>query len=170
MIPFVTFADGAIERFAISAVGVGAVVAIDIAGDRVTGDAAENDAAHDRAAIAMTDRATDYTTRDCAEHSAGGAVVATIVGKGVRRSRRECERRDRCKSQGCRHANSSSYRNENAFWARSPAAQASRFRHERRLNERRPFGRRNTTQKWRRNMRLSCARFAGGPVRRRPFA
>src|SRR5690242_8296746 len=59
MIPIVSLADSSIEAVAISTVGVRAIFAVNVASDHVSRQAAQNKSSDDRAAAAVTDRATN---------------------------------------------------------------------------------------------------------------
>lgn len=82
-VPLIAFSDIAIEAVVISARRGISIIAVDIAGQGIARETSQNDASHNRAAIAMADRATDQTTGDRTEDCPGRMIVpAALVGAG----------------------------------------------------------------------------------------
>src|SRR5262249_11025357 len=108
IVPLITAAHRARERIIVDAEGVGTVLAIHIVTDCIAREAAKDDTADDRTAIAMADRAADEAARDGAKHGARGRVLlAAIVAIVIARLRR-CSARAGGKRQKGRRRNHSS--------------------------------------------------------------
>jgi len=97
MFPVVALAESAIERDTIGVVGVRPVLAVDVARDCVACEPAQNDAAHDRSAIAVAHRTSDHAACDGAENGARDTVVVVAFvcsgQTGRRRAKRSYEGR-----------------------------------------------------------------------------
>src|SRR5262249_42889310 len=98
MTPLVTLADASVEAVVIGTLGVGTVLTVDVARDRVAREAAEDRAAHYGAAVAMADRAADHAAGNRADDGAARMVTAA-AGVGLRAARARAERKRRCRKQ-----------------------------------------------------------------------